>query len=196
MTNLKQRMNYFIDSISVVNHHPFQLFLCSLKMSCKSISPLFYPRHRDSCRVTAPNRESIGATRRAHWSQRATWYLLQLNLGLPIKTTKNARLGTWHLVKIVLTPTWPLLALWPPAPIVRWKPNENMSGPSPPSFYLHYHFAAALTKLNKLTLTLSHWLFCTLDLDMDKDYIVHEKLLHGRLRLRFPWHFQRYWFVP
>ena len=141
----KKRMNYIIDSIWVVNHHPFHYFLCSLKMSCKSISPLFYPRHRDSCRVTAPNRESIGATRRAHWSQRATWYLLQLNLGLPIKTTKNARLGTWHVVKIVLTPTWPLLALWPPAPIVRWKPNENMSEPSPPSLYLHYYFAAALT---------------------------------------------------
>ena len=149
-------------------------------MSCKSIFPLFYPRHRDSCRVTAPNRESIGATRRAHWSQRATWPLLQLNLGLPIKTPKNARLGTWHLVKIVLAPTWPQLALWPPAPIVRWKPNENMSGPSPHSLYLH-------CCSNKLSLTLSYWLFCTLDLD--KEYIVHEKQLRGRLRLRFPWHF-------
>ena len=26
-------------------------------------------------------------------------------------------------------------------------------------------------------------------MDLDKEYIVHEKHFHGRLRLRFPWHF-------
>ena len=142
----KKRMNYIIDSIWVVNHHPFQHFLCSLKMSCTSIQPLFYPRHRDSCRVTAPNRESIGATRRAHWSQRATWSLLQLNL--KAYPSKLPRMLDWELDtlwKLFWPRLDPLLALWPPAPIVRWKPNENMSGPSPPSLYLHYYFAAALT---------------------------------------------------
>ena len=146
MTNLKKKewITLLTRSFQLVITF-FNIFFAPWKYRARvSVNPLFYPRHRDSCRV-APNRESIGATSWAHWSQRATWSLLQLNLGLPIKTTKNARLGTWHLVKIVLTPTWPLLALWPPAPIVRWKPNENMSGPSPPSLYLHYHFAAALT---------------------------------------------------
>ena len=104
--NFEKRMNYIIYSTSVVNHHPF---LCSLKMSCTSISPLFYPRHRDSCRVTAPNRESIAATRRAHWSQRATWSLLQVNLACPSKLPRmlDWELDTlWKLFWPRLDPSW------------------------------------------------------------------------------------------
>ena len=111
------------------------------KMSCKNIQLLFFgPVTRVHVEVTDPNRLSTRAGGWSYWSIKELRCLL-LHPPLTQLTSLLTNEKFWHLVKplknIVMTWSWPLQAIWPPAPIVQsWKPNENMSGQPPPlSFY-------------------------------------------------------------
>ena len=106
-------------------------------MSCKNIQLLFFgPVTKVHVEVTDPNRLSTRAGGWSYWSIKELRCLL-LHPPLTQLTSLLTNEKCWHLVKplknIVMTWSWPLQAIWPPAPIVQsWKPNENMSGQPPP----------------------------------------------------------------
>lgn len=126
------------------------LLVTMIRMTMPTLFSPLLPARQDSSispvtrvhvEVTDPNRLSTRAAGGwAYWSIKELRCLL-LHPPLTQLTSLLTNEKCWHLVKplknIVMTWSWPLQAIWPPAPIVQsWKPNENMSGQPPPlSFY-------------------------------------------------------------